>query len=150
MGTRILNAAILAIIATTLIVAGMILTGGDGGPKLDWETEFLEAAKAGSVSKVVVGTGQTLKVQLVGDETMYSTKMPDGVEFGGVAIILGWTTESPVEVVGHELPTPLPTIVVEQPPLDEEGVGEGEETSDEAPEDEGAEPEATAPPAEEQ
>jgi hypothetical protein len=119
-GTRTLNVAILAIIAAAVIGSLWIVFGSGGGNRLEWDGEFIPALVEGRVRRIEV-LGDRLEVTLAHDDRRYEVDLPEGTSFDGLVRLFGLTTESGIDVVGYDLPTPVPT------PAPEETPGEAEE-----------------------
>ncbi|HWQ28917.1 MAG TPA: hypothetical protein VNN12_07825 [Dehalococcoidia bacterium] len=119
MGTRTLNVAILAIIAIAVFGSLWIVFGSGGEDRLDWDNEFIPALVEGRVKRIEV-FGDRLAVTLAGDDHRYEVDLPEGTSMEGLVRLFGLTTESGIDVVGYELPTPVPTPVPEETPAPEE------------------------------
>lgn len=119
LGTRTLNIAVLAIMLAAVAGVVIIVFGGGGAERLDWEGEFVPALIGGEVRRIEVGDGSVLKVQLEGDDTPYEVRLPEGTTFDSLVRFFDLTTESGIEVVGYDLPTPVPTPEPQETPAAE-------------------------------
>ena len=115
MGTRTLNVAILAIIAVAVVGSLWIVVGSGGEDRLDWDNEFIPALVEGRVKRIEV-LDDRLVVTLAGDDRRHKVDLPEGTSMEGLVRFFGLTSESGIDVVGYDLPTPVPTAVPEETP----------------------------------
>ncbi|HXF51738.1 MAG TPA: hypothetical protein VNM43_08665 [Dehalococcoidia bacterium] len=108
MGTRTLNLVILGILAVAVFGGLWVVFGSGGQKRLDWDAGFVPALVEGRVRRIVVLDGR-LEVTLADDDTAYRVDLPEGASMDGLVRFFGLTTESGIEVVGYDLPTPEPT-----------------------------------------
>ncbi|HXF52330.1 MAG TPA: hypothetical protein VNM43_11685, partial [Dehalococcoidia bacterium] len=85
-----------------------VVFGSDGQKRLDWDEGFVPALVEGRVRRIVVLDGR-LDVTLADDDTPYRVDLPEGTSMDGLVRFFGLTTESGIEIVGYDLPTPEPT-----------------------------------------
>lgn len=116
MGTRTLNLAILGLLAVAVFGGLWIVCSPRSAERLDWDNEFIPALVEGRVRRIEVGESRSLTVELAGDERRYEVRLPEGTSIEGLVRFFGLTTESGIEVVGYDLPTPAPTPSPEESP----------------------------------
>lgn len=119
MGTRTLNLVVLGILAFAVFGALWIVFGSGGPKRLDWDAEFVPALVEGRVRRIVV-VDDRLEVTLGDDDVSYRVDLPEGTSIEGLVRFFGLTTESGIEVVGYDLPTPEPTPTPVPPEREEE------------------------------
>ncbi len=109
-----LNLAVLGILAAAVFGGLWIVCNPVGPERLDWDDAFIPALVEGRVRRIEVGDGRSLTVELTGDDTRYEVRLPEGTSIEGLVRLFGLTTESGIEVVGYDLPTPVPTPPAEE------------------------------------